>query len=66
MFSRGNKGKDKLNEPVAPSQDEKQAEAVTRETMSREELFSHDESAKKIYEDIICLLYTSPSPRDTR
>lgn len=55
MFSRGNKGKDKLNEPVAPSQDEKQAEAVTRETMSREELFSHDESAKKIYEDIMSL-----------
>lgn len=52
MFSRGNKGKDKLNEQVTPQE---QTEEVTRQTMSREEFLAQNEDAKKIYEDILSL-----------
>ena len=52
MFSRGNKGKDKLNEQVTPKE---QTEEVTRQTMSREEFLAQNDDAKKIYEDILSL-----------
>ena len=52
MFSRGNKGKDKLNEQVTPQE---QTEEVTRQTMSTEEFLAQNEDAKKIYEDILSL-----------
>ena len=51
MFPRDNKGKDKLNKPVETGRDNEPA-AVTRETMSREDLFAQDKGAKKIFEDI--------------
>lgn len=54
MFSRDNQGKDKLNKPVT-SQQEQKSENITSETMSKEDLFIHNEDAKKIYEDILSL-----------
>ena len=71
MFPRDNEGKDKLNESVTSSKEQK-SDRTENKAMSREELFSQDEEAKKIYEDIMslrksvealktddCLLYTS-------
>ena len=54
MFSRGNKGKDKLNESL-DSQHDRQQETVNDGTMSREELLASDADAKRIYEDIMNL-----------
>ena len=51
MFPRDNKGKDKLNKPVDTGRDNEPA-AVTRETMSREDLFAQDKDAKKIFDEI--------------
>ena len=51
MFPRDNKGKDKLNKPVEDARDSAPAN-VTRETMSREDLFAQDQGAKKIFDEI--------------
>lgn len=51
MFPRDNKGKDKLNKPVEDARDNAPAN-VTRETMSREDLFAQDQGAKKIFDEI--------------
>ncbi len=51
MFSRDNKRKNKVDGAVDPQQ-KSDAGGVTRETMSREELFAQDEGAKKIFDDI--------------
>lgn len=51
MFPRDNKGKDKLNKPVEDVRDSAPAN-VTRETMSREDLFAQDKDAKKIFDEI--------------
>lgn len=54
MFPRDNEGKDKLNESVTSSKEQK-SDRTENKAMSREELFSQDEEAKKIYEDIMSL-----------